>query len=266
MFEIIKFMSKKRIENLDASLSLHFSNNMFQAQLIEFLEKNNIKYKTFELGKMTDIVKFHFKNKNYILFIYTNQSFADEYSRKVIFEKIENYSNNHLYFVFYESEEIVKEIYRDFKFFVETQIGIKIYIANSNQDFFDYISDLAISITVKEEKSKISFYDTKPDSHTNLCEIENITNSKQITWIEQLMCLPGISERKAIAISKEFPDLRSLMDCYLSDEYSSLEKENFLKNIEIVNKTKDKVSKIGQSISSKIYSYFTASEHNSIIN
>ena len=44
MFEIIKFMSKKRIENLDASLSLHFSNNMFQAQIIEFLEKNSIKY------------------------------------------------------------------------------------------------------------------------------------------------------------------------------------------------------------------------------
>jgi hypothetical protein len=53
---------------------------------------------------------------------------------------------------------------------------------------------------------------------------------------------------------------------YLSDEYSESEKENLLKNIEVINKTKNKVTKIGPSLSIKIYNFFKASDPNLIVN
>jgi len=259
-------MSRKKIDNVEVSLSLQFSNNMFQIELFEYFEKNEIKVKTVELGSLNNIIIFKFKSEEFILLIFTNQSFLSDYMSNLIFEKLQKFPKNLVYLIFYESEEIIKEKYTDFKFFVQTQLRAKIYIANSKPDFFDYLSNLAYSITIKEEKAKITYFESKPTSHSNLCELENITENKQLTWIEHLMCIPGVSERKAISISKQYNNIKSLMLSYLSDEYSESEKENLLKNIEVINKTKNKVTKIGPSLSSKIYNFFKATDPNLIIN
>ena len=258
---------KKRFKNdkIECIMS-YFCNNMFQLELSEFLEKNEINYKTLDMDKMTDILKFSYENVDYVILIYTNQSFSNDFSSKAIFEKIEAFNKNKIYLLFYESEEIIKDNYNEFLFFVETQLQVKTYMSNSKQDFFDFIANLVISITIKEDKSKINFFESKFSTHSNLCKAENITDLKQITWVEHLMCIPGVSERKAIAISKEFNSFKSLMDCYISDDYSEMEKKNFFKDIEIEDKNKDKISKIGQTISLRIYTYFTATDHNTIIN
>ena len=107
------------------------------------------------------------------------------------------------------------------------------------------------------EAAAKTFFDTKPVQITSLTENENISN---VTFIKHLMCLPGISERIAIAIVKEYPKLDLLYNMYLSDEYDEKEKESLLENIQIGNK------RLGPALSAKIYKFFTADKPDIKIN
>ena len=106
----------------------------------------------------------------------------------------------------------------------------------------------------KENKSKITFFDTKPVQITSLTKNENITN---LTFVRHLMCLPGLSERMAIAIVKEYPRLDMLYNIYFSDEYDEKEKENLLENIAVVGPNGG-TKRLGPAMSNKIYKFFMA--------
>ena len=257
-------------------MTLEFSNNIFQTFLLEIEERNHISIKTLS----TEIIPNFPYNKNTLKITYKSQIFFIIFQNKQDF--IENVQNNTLLFEYiYELTKITEPTniilllymvnFNDMKqsnkfkssfiYFLSTKLNIKIVDISNSDELVDYIYNFNNSVFTKDNKSKITFFDTKPVQTTSLTQNENIRN---ITFIKHLMCLPGISERIAIAIVKNYPRIDKLYDIYLSDEYDEKEKENLLENIQIVGPNGTK--RLGPAMSNKIYKFFMADNPEGKIN
>ena len=212
-------------------MTLEFSNNLFQTFLLEIEERNNISIKTLS----SEIIENFPYNKNTLKVSYKSEIYFLIFQNKQDF--IENVQNNTLLFEYiYELTKITEPTniililymvnFNDMKqsnkckssfiYFLSTKLNIKFVDISNSDELVDYIYNFNNSILTKDNKSKITFFDTKPVQITSLTQNENIKN---LTFIKHLMCLPGISERIAIAIVKEYPRLDMLYDIYFSDEY-----------------------------------------------
>ena len=258
-------------------MTLEFSNNLFQTFLLEIEERNNISIKILS----TKILQNFPYNKNTLKITYKSQIFFIVFQNKQDF--IENVQNNTLLFEYIyeltkitESTNIILLLYMvnfndmkqsnklksSFIYFLSTKLNIKIIDISNSDELVDYIYNFNNSIFTKDNKSKITFFDTKPVQITSLTQNENIKN---ITFIKHLMCLPGISERIAIAIVKIYPRLDMLYNIYLSDEYDENEKENLLENIQVVGPNGGS-KRLGPAMSNKIYKFFMADNPEAKIN
>ena len=250
-------------------MTLEFSNNLFQTFLLEIEERNNISIKTLS----SEIIENFSYNKNTLKVSYKSEIYFLIFQNKQDF--IENVQNNTLLFEYiYELTKITEPTniililymvnFNDMKqsnkckssfiYFLSTKLNIKFVDISNSDELVDYIYNFNNSILTKDNKSKITFFDTKPVQITSLTQNENIKN---LTFIKHLMCLPGISERIAIAIVKEYPRLDMLYDIYLSDEYDENEKENLLENIQVVGPNGG-TKRVGPAMSNKIYKFFMA--------
>jgi hypothetical protein len=253
-------------------MTIEFSNNLFQTFLLEIEEKNGI----FIQNLSSKIINNFPYNKNTLKITYKSEIFYIVFQNKQDF--IDNAKNSTLLFEYlYELTKItdtnniilllymvnftdMKEsniLKSNFIYFLSTKLNIKFVDISNSDELVDYIYNFNNSILTRDSKSKITFFDTKPVQITSLTENENISN---VTFIKHLMCLPGISERIAIAIVKEYPKLDLLYNIYLSNEYDEKEKESLLENIQIGNK------RLGPALSAKIYKFFTADKPDIKIN
>ena len=276
IYNIHSNISSKRINsNIPTyEMTKEFSNNLFQTFLVEIEEKNGIYIQNlsskiipkFPYDKNT--LKITYKSEIYFIIFQNKQDFIDNVKNStLLFEylyaltKITEANNIILllYMVNFTDNDMkeTNKIKSNFIYFLINKLGIKFVDISNSDELVDYIYNFNNSILTKDSKSKITFFDSKPVQITSLTQNENISN---ITFIKHLMCLPGISERIAIAIVKEYPRLDLLYNIYLSDEYDEEEKENFLENIQIGNK------RLGPALSSKIYKFFTAEKPDIKIN
>lgn len=254
---------------LDIKISLDFSNNLFQTFIFEIFQKlekdikiENIK---FEQEKIFNLIKIIYKEEYFFLQFYDYKFLTDSITNKNLFKSIEIFKNitdnvNNIIFLFFDiTQRNFIDIY-ELVFFLNSHENIKVFECKSNNELFSFLENYLSSITNKEEKSKLTYFDIKPVTSTNLSEIENISDNS-ITWVKHLMCIPGVSELKAIAIVKEYPTFRSLIEIYESDQYTDYEKEKFLKEIDINNSVKNTKKRIGDIISSKIFKYFSTKDN-----
>ena len=205
-------------------ITLEFSNNLFQTFLIEIEEKNGIFIQNlsskiiphFPYNKNT--LKVSYKTDIYFLVFQNKQDFIDNVNNTtLLFEylyeltKITDSINIILllYMVNFSDMKSSEKIKSNFIYFLSTKLNIKIIDISNSDELVDYIYNFNNSVLTKDNKSKITFFDTKPVQITSLTQNENISN---ITFVKHLMCLPGISERIAIAIVKEYPRLDALYD------------------------------------------------------
>lgn len=255
-------------------ISLSFTNNLLQTFLIDIYEKAAIKLNETKIiipnsSYNSNTLSISHNSKKFYLIFQTKNDFTENViNSNVLIEylisvkKITEPQNINLIFyqVNFGNEDDEKK--NKLKFFLATTLKIKsIDLLNSNE-LIDYIYNLKETLLTKEEKSKIHFFDAKPVQSTNLCDVEGIKNK---IWVKHLMCINGVSEIKAISIVKAYPTLSSLYDIYLSDQYSKEEKEHLLDGVEIQNKAKGSVKKIGFAQSSKIFKYYSAEDPNIII-
>ena len=253
-------------------MTLEFSNNLFQTFIIEIEEKNGIYMKTltskiipkFPYNKNT--LKIKYKSEIYFIIFQNKQDFIQNVQKSTLlfeylYELTKITDNNNiillLYMVNFNDMKENNKIKSNFVYFINTKLNIKLIDISNSDELVDYIYNFNNSVLTKDSKSKITFFDTKPVQITSLTQNENISN---VTFVKHLMCLPGISERIAIAIVKEYPRLDLLYKIYLSDEYDEEEKENLLENIQVGNK------RLGPTLSGKIYKFFTAKNKDIKIN
>lgn len=258
-------------------MTLEFTNNLFQTFLLEMEEKNGIQIKTLttrvteNYGYNKNTVKITYNNKIYYLIFQNKNDFIDNVQKSsILFEyiyeltKLTEAINIILifYMVNFDDMKESNNLKSSFVYFLNTKLNIKIVDLSNSEELVDYIYNFNNSILTKENKSKITFFDTKPVQLTSLTENEGINN---LVFVKHLMCLPGLSEKIAIAIVKEYPRLEMLYDIYLSDEYDEEDKKSLLENIQIVGNN-GKSKRIGPAISHKIYKFFTSIEPDSRIN
>ena len=258
-------------------MTLEFSNNLFQTFLLEIEERNNILIKNlsssilqnFPYNKNT--LKITYKSKISFIIFQNKQDFIDNVQNStLLFEyiyeltKITDSTNIILifYMVNFNDMKQNNKYKSSFIYFLNTKLNIKIIDIANSDELVDYIYNFNNSILTKDNKSKITFFDTKPVAITSLTQNENIKN---LTFIRHLMCLPGISERIAIAIVKNYPRLDMLYDIYLSDEYDEKEKENLLENIQVVGPNGGS-KRLGPALSNKIYKFFMSENPDAKIN
>lgn len=264
---IINLFSSKKNNNINLpiyEMTIEFSNNLFQTFLLEIEEKNEIYIQNlsskiipkFPYNKNT--LRVSYKSEIYFIIFQNKQDFIDNVKNStLLFEylyeltKLTDVNNIILllYMVNFSDLKESEKIKSNFIYFLSNKLNIKFVDISNSDELVDYIYNFNNSILTKDNKSKITFFDTKPVQITSLTQNENIKN---LIFVKHLMCLPGVSERIAIAIVKEYPRLDLLYDIYLSDEYDEKEKENLLENIQIGNK------RLGPALSNKIYKFFTA--------
>ena len=274
------YISSKRnnINNINNSntpsyeMTKEFSNNLFQTFLVEIEERNGIFIQNlpskiipkFPYDKNT--LKIAYKSEIYFIVFQNKQDFIDNVKNStLLFEYLYALTkttevNNIillLYMVNFADMKETNKIKSDFIYFISNKLNIKFVDISNSDELVDYIYNFNNSVLTKDSKSKITFFDTKPVQISSLTQNENIAN---VTFIKHLMCLPGVSERIAIAIVKEYPRLDLLYNVYLSEEYDEEEKENLLENIQVGNK------RLGHALSSKIYKFFTAEKPDIRIN
>jgi len=271
------YLSSKR-NNMNNSntpsyeMTKEFSNNLFQTFLVEIEERNGIFIQNlpskiipkFPYDKNT--LKITYKSEIYFIVFQNKQDFIDNVKNStLLFEYLYALTkttevNNIillLYMVNFADMKETNKVKSDFIYFISNKLNIKFVDISNSDELVDYIYNFNNSVLTKDSKSKITFFDTKPVQITSLTQNENIAN---VTFVKHLMCLPGVSERIAIAIVKEYPRLDLLYNVYLSEEYDEEEKENLLENIQVGNK------RLGHALSSKIYKFFTAEKPDIKIN
>ena len=255
-------------------ISLSFTNNLLQTFLIDIFDKAGIKL----IETKTMIPGFEY-NSNLLSINYNSEIIYLLYQTKTDLINNVKKSNKLIEFliqmkkkvnpknmivIFYQArfstiDEMKK---RKLYYFITVVLGMKcIELANS-LELIDFTYNLKDSLTSKETKSKLHFFDVKPNLKTHLCDIEGIKNKQ---WVKHLMCMNGISESRAISIVKVFPDISTLYNVYLSDQYSNEEKETLIDDIQVVNMSKSSKKKLGGILSTKIYKFFTSEDPNLII-
>lgn len=80
-------------------------------------------------------------------------------------------------------------------------------------EIIDFLKEMHLSIKDKPHRKELSMYSRKgfkPGKKALM--LGGFSNSLSITYISWLMCIPGLSENKAIAIAKKYPTIADLLD------------------------------------------------------
>jgi len=248
-------------------ITLNFSNNLLQTFLINSFEKSDINlliidFNLKDIVYQQNMIRVKYKDIYYYFIFQTKDDYLlNIENSSIILDTLvsllkitdANNINIVLYQVnFNDNEENNK---KSFLYFVQTTLHIKCLDIATTNDLLDFLYNFIEILPFKEEKSNLTFIDSKP---VNLVNINEIQNMKNIDFIKNLMCINGISEIKAVSIVKVYPTLKDLYEFYLSDEYNENEKENLLTDIEVEYKSKNNIKKIGQTLSKRVYDYYMA--------
>jgi ERCC4-type nuclease len=76
-------------------------------------------------------------------------------------------------------------------------------------------------------------------------------------WIDMLMAVPSISEKKALAIFEHYQSLTKLMDAY-EDQIDEESKTKMMTNIQVSKKfdSSSKARNLGKALSGRFYAVF----------
>ena len=112
-------------------------------------------------------------------------------------------------------------------------------------EVIEFLKEMHSSILDKPYRKELSMYSRKGFRPGKKAQIQGFTDTLSLTYISFLMCIPGVSENKAIAIAKNFPTYNSLMTVF--DDPTSTEKDKVgrLAEVEIKGIGGDKAKKIG---------------------
>ena len=78
-------------------------------------------------------------------------------------------------------------------------------------EVIEFLKEMHSSILDKPYRKELSMYSRKGFRPGKKAQIQGFSDSLSLTYISFLMCIPGVSENKAIAIAKSFPTYNSLM-------------------------------------------------------
>ena len=103
----------------------------------------------------------------------------------------------------------------------------------------------------------------KPGKKAQLCGFKDPLS---ITYITFLMCIPGVSENKAIALARVFPTFSLLMELLCNVRIAEKDKLAQLREIEVSHSIGDKNKKIGKALAERIYKTLISADPKIVVN
>lgn len=74
-------------------------------------------------------------------------------------------------------------------------------------------------------------YSRKGFRPSNKARVAGLTKDTELNYVSMLMCIPTLSENKAIAIVKQFPTFNQLMTMFKDDTLSEKDKKSLITEI-----------------------------------
>ena len=103
-------------------------------------------------------------------------------------------------------------------------------------EILEFLREMHFSIVDKPNRKELSMYSrrgVKPGKKA--LAIGGFSDNLSITYITWLMCIPGLSENKAIGIAKAYPTIAELMKFLRSPKLTEQEKKLKLQEIEVTS-------------------------------
>lgn len=125
----------------------------------------------------------------------------------------------------------------------------------------EFVKEMHLSILDKPFRKELSMYSRKGFKPSQKAKIQGFTTNLQLTYISWLMCVPGVSENKAIAIARTFQTYAQLMT-FLKSPLSDVEKKKKLREIPLPATHGEKGKQLGNAVSQKVFHYFLSADPN----
>ena len=125
-------------------------------------------------------------------------------------------------------------------------------------EVIEFLKEMHFSIVDKPFRKELSMYSRKGFKPGRKAQLQGFKDNLSLTYISFMMCVPGVSENKAIAIAKVFPTLDVLMSMLSDGKLTEKARKDKLANVEIQGIGGEKSKKVGKAIASKIYTHFMA--------
>ena len=75
----------------------------------------------------------------------------------------------------------------------------------------EFLKEMHLSILDKPHRKELSMYSRKGFRPSNKARVAGLTKDTELNYVSMLMCIPTLSENKAIAIVRQFPTFNQLM-------------------------------------------------------
>jgi 5'-3' exonuclease len=77
-----------------------------------------------------------------------------------------------------------------------------------------FMQGMIVGTVGAKYKAEVGEFEAKGYTHTSESNYAGINDVYSLMWIDMLMAVPGVSEKKAVAIFQHYPLLTKLMDAY----------------------------------------------------
>mmetsp|Transcript_16173 Transcript_16173/g.27367 ORF Transcript_16173/g.27367 Transcript_16173/m.27367 type:complete len:173 (-) Transcript_16173:108-626(-) len=103
-------------------------------------------------------------------------------------------------------------------------------------EIIEFLREVHLSIKDKPHRKELSMYSRKGFKPSKKAMfVGGFTDSLSVLYVSWLMCVPGVSENKAISLAKVFPTLRELMNHLEDKGLSEKERKEKIQEVEVVN-------------------------------
>ena len=126
----------------------------------------------------------------------------------------------------------------------------------------DFLKEMHLSILDKPYRKELSMYSRKGFRPGHKAKLQGFTDDLSLTYISWLMCVPAISETKAIAIAKTYPTYKCLMDMLTDASLDEKQRKAKLQEIELKGVGGEKAKKLGKALADKLYYFFMSADPN----
>lgn len=135
-------------------------------------------------------------------------------------------------------------------------------------EIIEFLKEVHLSIKDKPHRKELSMYSRKGFKPSKKAlTVGGFSDPLSITYVSWLMCIPGLSENKAIAIARAYPTLHSLMTSLADQKISEKERKKNLQEIEVqASVLGEKPKKIGKVLAERIFHYFMSVDPSVVIN
>ena len=133
-------------------------------------------------------------------------------------------------------------------------------------EVIEFLKEMHFSIVDKPFRKELSMYSRKGFRPGRKAQLQGFKDSLSLNYISFLMCVPGVSENKAIAIAKVFPTLDSLYNVFSDSTVQEKVRKQRLADVEVRGIGGEKSKKVGKAVAEKIYTYFMAVDPTIVIN